>query len=186
MQKTGLWSNAMIQLTKTGHVDARCEFAADVRMLLNAAYPDGAPNELDDYYIRHGLPTTTILLSDDRRALGHLAIYERQIRIGDESERVGLIGEVAVSVDCRGAGLARRLVRHAHEHLRERSIPFAILFAFEPRVYASSGYRLMQNETRFLDADGQWKSFVLRGSMYAELLEKPWPNQPIDLCGPAV
>lgn len=70
--------------------------------------------------------------------------------------------------------------------MRERSIAYAILFAFEPRVYESSGYRLMQNETRFLDADGQWKCFVLRGSMYAELLEKRWPNRAIDLCGPAV
>jgi predicted N-acetyltransferase YhbS len=176
----------MIQLTKTGPVDEHCELAADVRMLLNAAYPDGAPNELDDYYSKHGFPTTTILLSENRRALGHLAIFERQIRIGDESEQVGLIGEVAVAVDSRGSGLARRLVRHAHEHLRGRSIPYAILFAFEPRVYASSGYSLMQNETRFLDPDGQWKSCVLRGSMVAELLEKRWPNRPIDLCGPAV
>lgn len=80
----------MIELTKTGHVDEKCALARDVRMLLNAAYPDGAPNELDGYYARHGVPTTTILLSEGRRALGHLAIYERQIRIGDASERVGL------------------------------------------------------------------------------------------------
>jgi hypothetical protein len=60
------------------------------------------------------------------------------------------------------------------------------LFAFEPRVYSSSGYKLMQNRTRFLDMDGEWKSIVYRGSMYAELLGRPWPNLPIDLRGPVV
>jgi|SRR4029453_12529192 hypothetical protein len=49
----------------------------------------------------------------------------------------------------------------------ERSIPFSILFAFEPRVYVSSGYKLMRNHTRFIDADGHWKTLVYHGSMYA-------------------
>jgi predicted acetyltransferase len=176
----------MIELIKTGHIEADSAFAADVRVLLNDAFPDGAPNELSNYYSRHGIPTTTLILGEDRRAVGHLAIYERQIRIGDQTERVGLLGEIAIAADCRRRGLARRLVRQAHEHLHGRSIPFSILFAYEPHVYASSGYKLMPNRTRFLDTDGQWKTLVYRGSMYAELLARPWPNQPIDLCGPVV
>ncbi|MEN3375341.1 MAG: hypothetical protein V7604_696 [Hyphomicrobiales bacterium] len=176
----------MIELITTSHIEANSAFAADVHALLNEAYPDGAPDELRNYYARRGFPTTTMLLTEDRRAIGHLALYERQIRIGEETLFVGLIGEIAVAADRRGSGLARRLVRHAHEHLQGRSIPFAILFAFEPRVYASSGYTPMQNQTRFLDTDGQWKTFVHRGGMVAELSPKPWPNQLIDLCGPAV
>jgi len=100
--------------------------------------------------------------------------------------RVGLLGEIAVAANHKRLGMARRLVRSAHDHLRARSIPFSILFAFEPRVYASSGYKLMQNEARFLDADGHWKILVYRGGMVAELSARRWPNQPIDLCGTAV
>ena len=44
----------------------------------------------------------------------------------------------------------------------------------------------MQNETHFLDADGVWKSFVYRGSMYAELAERRWPNRMLDLAGGVV
>jgi predicted acetyltransferase len=127
-----------------------------------------------------------MLLRKDRRVVGHLAMYERRIKIGDEAVEVGLLGEIAVAADCRRAGLARGLVQQAHQHLQGRSIPFSILFAYEPRVYASSGYKLMQNQTRFRDADGLWKTFVYRGSMYAELLGRPWPNLLIDLCGPVV
>jgi predicted N-acetyltransferase YhbS len=176
----------MIELIRTGHVAANAEYAAEARALLNDAYPDGAPDELSDYYSRYGLPTATLLLREGRRVVGHLAIFERQIKIGDESLQAGLLGEIAVAADRRRAGLARDLVREAHAHLQARAIPFAILFAYEPRVYQSSGYRLMPNQMRFLDSDGAWKTFVYRGSMYAELSERRWPDQPVDLCGPAV
>jgi len=53
-------------------------------------------------------------------------------------------------------------------------------------VYLSSGDRLMQNATRFLDADGAWKTFVYRGSMFAELAERPWPNRMLELAGGVV
>jgi predicted acetyltransferase len=176
----------MVRLIKTNYIETSAEYAGEVCSLLNNAFPDGAPNELSGYYSRHGLPTTTMLLREGRRAVGHLALYERQIKIGDETVQVGLLGEIAIAADRRRAGLARSLVRQAHRQLQGRSIPFSILFAFEPRVYASSGYKLMQNQTRFLDADGQWKTLVYRGSMYAELLGRPWPNRLIDLCGPTV
>jgi len=176
----------MPELIRTSHIEEGAELATEVRRLLNDAFPDGAPNELSSYYFRHGIPTTTMLLREGRCVVGHLAVYERQIMIGDETLRVGLLGEIAIAAGRRRSGLARCLVRQAHEQLQGRSIPFSILFAFEPRIYQSSGYKLMQNQTRFLDADGQWKTFVCRGSMYAELLGRPWPNRPIDLCGPVV
>jgi predicted acetyltransferase len=65
-------------------------------------------------------------------------------------------------------------------------MPFSILFAYEPKVYASSGYELMQNTTRFIDADCTLKTFVYRGSMYAELSGRRWPNQMLELRGRTV
>lgn len=59
-------------------------------------------------------------------------------------------------------------------------------YARQPRVYLSSGYRLMQNKTHFLDVDGAWKTFVYRGSMYAELAERSWPNRMLELAGGVV
>lgn len=175
-----------IELIKTGHIESGSAFAGDVHALLNDAFPDGAPNELDGYYARHGLPATTMLLQDGARVVGHLASFERQILVGEETVRVALLGEIAIAKDRRRAGLVRTLVGAAHQHLQARAIPFAILFAFEPRVYASSGYQLMRNQTRFIDADGQPKTLLYRGSMYAELLGRRWPNREIDLCGTAV
>jgi predicted acetyltransferase len=99
---------------------------------------------------------------------------------------IGMLGEIVVAPERRRRGHSRVLVRRAHEQLKARNIPFSILFACEPRVYAASGYKLMQNETHFIDIDGTSKTLVYRGSMYAELLEKRWPNQLLDLCGRVV
>jgi hypothetical protein len=53
-------------------------------------------------------------------------------------------------------------------------------------VYASSGYKLMENATRFIDIDCTVKTLVYCGGMYAELSRRRWPNQMLELCGRTV
>ena len=154
-----------------------------VQALLKQAFPEGSSTE-GDYYALHGVPDCILIARAARQVVGHLAVYRRQMKIGDEVLEIGMI--VAVAPDHRRRGHCRRLLQRAHDDLRARSIPFSILFAFEPRVYLSSGYRPMQNETHFLDVDGAWKTFVYRGSMFAKLAEQPWPNRMLELAGGVV
>jgi len=97
-----------------------------------------------------------------------------------------MLGGIVVATDRRRRGHCHALVQHAHEHLKERHIPFSILFAYEPRIYESSGYKLMQNATNFIESDGTPRSLIYRGSMYAELSHRPWSNQLLDLRGRTV
>jgi predicted acetyltransferase len=163
----------------TGDLETR------VQALLNEAFPEGSSTN-GDYYARHGVPDRILIAREARHVAGHLAVHRRRVKMCDEVLEIGMIGAVAVAPDHRRRGHCRLLLQRAHDDLRARSIPFSILFAFEPRMYLSSGYRLMQNATHFLDADGAWKSFVYRGSMYAELAERPWPNRMLDLAGGVV
>lgn len=139
-----------------------------------------------DYYAHLGLPDIILILCAGEEPAGHLALYRREVGILDQDVEIGMIGGVAIAPAYRGRGLSRSLVQRAHTWLRTRSIPFSLLFAFEPRVYESSGYRLMRNAVRFLDHDGTWKTLVYRGGMYAELMEERWPDQLVDLRGPTV
>ena len=156
-----------------------------VQALLNEAFPEGSSTN-GDYYARHGVPDRILIAREAQQVVGHLAVYQRRVKMGDEALEIGMIGAVAAALDHRRKGRCRLLLRRAHDYLRARSIPFSILFAFEPFVYLSSGYRPMQNETHFLDADGAWKTFVYRGSMYAELAKRPWPNRMLELAGGVV
>jgi predicted acetyltransferase len=94
-----------------------------------------------------------------------------------------MLGGIVVAPDRRRQGHSRVLVGHAHEHLKERRIPFSTLFAYEPRTYVCSGYKLIQNAMRFICPDGIQRTLVYRGSMYSELSRRRWPNQLLDLRG---
>jgi hypothetical protein len=162
---------------------------AMVRHLLVDAYGD-YPFGSSDLYAHFGTPHLIMLLREqgagEGQLIGHLAAYRREIAIGGDSVEIGMIGSVAIAADHRRKGHCQALVRQAHLRFGKSALPFCLLFALEPRVYASSGYRPMENTTRFRESDGAWKTFVYRGGMYAELAQRRWPNLPIDLRGPAV
>jgi predicted acetyltransferase len=171
----------MMELLEFAPDDLGGDLASRIHELLSDAWPDKG-----DYYRTRGAPTTVVILRRASHVLAHVGVYERQVAIGGELLEIGMLGGVVVAPDQRRKGHSRILVRHAHERLRSRHIPFSILFANEPRVYDSSGYKLMENATRFIDGDGTPKTFVYRGSMYAELAQRRWPNQLLDLRGSVV
>ena len=175
----------MIKLFKVRPDELFGELASGVHRLLRDAFPDNGPDE-SDYYRALGAPEVAIVLCDGARVFGHLGLYTRLVTVGDETLEIGMLGGIAVAPDRRRVGYSRDLIRRAHEHLTERHIPFSILFAYEPRIYEGNGYKLMQNATRFLEPDGTPKILVYRGSMYAELSQRRWPNQTLDLRGRTV
>ncbi|QPF85942.1 GNAT family N-acetyltransferase [Bradyrhizobium genosp. L] len=161
------------------------DLASGVGRLLRDAFPEDGPNE-GDYYRAVGAPDIAIILRDGPLVFGHLGLYTREVGIGRENVEIGLLGGIAVAPDRRRSGYSHALVRRAHEQLAKRHIPFAILFAYEPRIYQGAGYRLMENATHFIEPDGTPRTLIYRGSMYAELSAMRWPNQLLDLRGNTV
>ena len=102
-----------------------------------------------------------MVLCDGQQVIGHLGLYTREVEIGNETLEIGMLGGIVVAPDRRRNGHSRVLVRRAHEHLKERRIPFSILFAYEPRIYESSGYKLMQNATHFVEPDGMPRTWFI-------------------------
>ena len=175
----------MVELIEMSRAGLAGSLEAEVQAFLREAFshdPPAAP----DYYAPYEPSEMILILREAGRVMGHLVAYRRAIAIGDESVEIGMIGGVAIAAHHRRKGHARALVERTHARFRQRALLFSLLFAYEPRIYASSGYRPMANTTRFLDSDGAWKTFVHRGGMYAELGDRNWPNLPIDLRGRAV
>jgi predicted acetyltransferase len=175
----------MVEFSRQRANTLQGELATGVQRLLRHAFPDDGPNE-GDYYRAVGVPELALVLRDGARVIAHLGLYTREVEIGGEPMKIGMVGGIAVAPDCRRAGHARDLIQRSHDILRDDGIAFSILFAFEPKLYLSSGYRLMLNPTRFIDTDGTWKTFIYRGSMFAELGSRPWPNLLLDLQGRTV
>lgn len=172
----------MIECLEVRPDDLSDDLASGVHRLLRDAFPKVGANE-GDYYRTLGAPELATVLRDGPQVFGHLGLYTREVEIGNETLKIGMLGGIVVAPDRRRRGYSHLLVRHAHEHLKEWRIPFSILFAHEPRIYESSGYKLMQNALHFIFPDGTPRSLVYRGSMYAELSQRRWPNQLLDLRG---
>jgi predicted N-acetyltransferase YhbS len=175
----------MIKLLEVRPDDLSGDLASGVRKLLRDAFPEDGPNE-GDYYRTLGAPEVAMVLRDGPQVFGHLGLYTREVEIGNEALEIGMLGGIVVAPDRRRRGHSRVLVRHAHEQLKERRIPFSILFAYEPRIYEGSGYKLMQNATHFIEPNGIPRTLVYCGGMYAELSQRRWPNQLLDLRGRTV
>jgi predicted acetyltransferase len=175
----------MIQLFEFPSDELSGDLASRIHALLSDAWPEDAPNE-GDYYRTHGAPTAVVIIREAVNVIAHLAVYQREVAIANETLDLGILGGIVVAPDHRRNGHSRALVRRAHEWLQGRRIPFSILFTHEPRLYTSSGYRLMQNPTRFTDSDGKIKTKFHVGGMYAELSERRWTNQTLDLRGRVV
>ncbi|WP_260678130.1 GNAT family N-acetyltransferase [Stenotrophomonas maltophilia] len=148
--------------------------------LLRQAFPD---MQGEGYAIPG--PVALVLAMECDQVVAHLALYERNVRLDGEPERIGLIGGVVVRADVRRQGVASRLIEAAHAELRQRGIDFAVLFALDHRHYASAGYVPMQNETCFIE-DGHARRFVYRGGMVAMLGARRWTTAVLDLQGETV
>lgn len=148
--------------------------------LLRQAFPD---MQGDGY--GSSWPVALVLALQGDHVVAHLAVYERDVLLDGEAERIGLIGGVVVRADARRQGVASRLIEAAHAELRRRGIAFAVLFALDHRHYASAGYVPMQNETCFIE-EGHARRFVYRDGMVAPLGARPWTAAVLDLQGETV
>lgn len=54
------------------------------------------------------------------------------------------------------------------------------------RTLGAPEVAMLMNETRFIESNGAPRTLVYRGSMYAELSHRRWPNQLLDLRGRTV
>ena len=81
------------------------------------------------------------------RAVAHLAVALRAVRLGDGVHTVGGVAEVCTLPSHRRRGLATRLLALAAGDARAAGLPFLILFGTEP-IYEAAGYERKPNDVR--------------------------------------
>ena len=131
-------------------------------------------------------PSLLILCVEEQAVIGHLATSVREMLVARRPMKLGLVSGAIVDEGYRRHGCAKAMILEAHNFFGSQAIEFSILFAIEPDIYQSSGYREMRSKTRFRDTDGVSREYIYRGGMVAELTDQPWEDQYLDLCGPIV
>lgn len=177
-----------MQILSFDHVAIPADLDASANTLLTEAY--GADDEPEDTQDDGAPPSEAYraFLAVDPVAgvVGHLAAYIRRVDQGGTSMDIGMIGDVATLKTFQRRGVATALVEATHHYFKDAHLPFSMLFAYVPSVYASSGYRLMTDEVTFVDGNGTTQTRILDGSMVCDLSSRLWRAGVVNLNGRAV
>lgn len=78
----------------------------------------------------------------------------------------GIVGGIAVDSNFRGMGLAKTVLSNLDVYLVRNGIHHCFLFAYEPDIYLSSGYKALSIPINYFDeTEQQWNEYVYRGGM---------------------
>jgi GNAT superfamily N-acetyltransferase len=157
----------------------------ELRELISGCFPQPRNAFFSERRYALEMPGHRYLLRDEQgRLVGHLAIHEKRLSVDTLELSVGGVAEVCVHESQRGRGHARRLLERAHEDLRARGVPFAVLFG-EAELYISSGYLPLTAPIRRFDPETQrYETAPSRVALHRPLLGQAWPEGLIDLRGP--
>ncbi|WP_051680486.1 GNAT family N-acetyltransferase [Vibrio rhizosphaerae] len=125
-----------------------------------------------------------VIAMDHENVISHAAMYIRSMRIDDYTFKGSIIGDVVVSRNYRGRGLCKIMLDVLNSFNFELKIEHSFLFAYEPKIYLSCGYRNLTNEIKFFDSNcNEWKKFVYKGGLHKQIGNSKLPDGVIDFCG---
>jgi predicted N-acetyltransferase YhbS len=155
----------------------------ELRRLLLACFPYETVL-LTRRYIREPPANRWLVRAPGGELIAHAAAHDKIISAGGHELRIGGIAEVCVAHHFRGRGLVKKMMVEAHRWMHREGIPFSMLFG-HARVYASSGYVVIENPIRVENAlIHHWNPFKGKPMIRSIAATHPWPAGPIDLRGP--
>jgi GNAT superfamily N-acetyltransferase len=104
----------------------------------------------------HSKPSWRIIaFSGINNLVGHIAMIERQITVGDDvaSFLIGGVQSVFVVPEKRGKGISAKLMELAMQHAKDRKLDCGILFCIPEleKCYAKSGWQKIDTQIYMLD-----------------------------------
>ena len=120
---------------------------------------------------------------EEARLVAHLALHEKEVRIGETRYLVGGIAEVCVHPDLRGKGLVKGLIEEVVRWTDGKGMAFLILFG-KAEVYQSSGFEVVKNLFSERAEDGGRVIEGTNGAMVRVLQGSYWrQEEPVFLLG---
>ena len=156
---------------------------AMIANLLTRAF--GADFDGRSYYKQR--PHLRLVIREDGRIVGHMALVMRDIRLGERLCPIAGLAEVATDPERRGAGIASTLLAEAVRRARGSLAQFMVLFGDRP-LYAGHGFVMANNQLTYPVLDDVRTHGVTRrvdrGLMILPLRDAAWDFAArIDLVG---
>lgn len=135
----------------------------------------------------HGsIPEFTLVAREGERLLGHIAVVERVVGVGNDSVKVGGVQNVFVMPEARGTGLSGELMREALAEMSARGYGCGLLFCLKAleKVYAPQGWRRVEGRKVTRRENDESRPLPDNNiTMYFPLAIQSLPDGDIDLRG---
>ncbi len=107
-----------------------------------------------------------VIVADENQIIATGFAYRRLMKQGSMNFNAAIIGGIAVTPDKRGFGLTKSVMSTLEKHLISIDISHSFLFAYEPAVYRSSGFKELAAPINYYDVKQKvWNQFVYSGGM---------------------
>ncbi len=128
-----------------------------------------------------------VIVWDRETWVSTLVLAKKAITVDGKPVTVGGIGGVMTLPEWQGRGYASAAMKVAADFIRdEMKVPFGLLVCNAHRVhlYESLGWKVATEPTTFSQSTGKRQFSDVMFVMTYACTEQPWPDGPIDLCGP--
>ncbi len=129
-------------------------------------------------------PDWAVMVWEDEDMVSNVHIIERTVRVGNESVKLGGIGNIATKVEWRKRGYATTALKVALDFLLDPlKVDFGLMIATEQMVarYEKGGWKKVAHSLLIDQPAG--KANLNYPVMVLPVCKQNWPDGPIDLCG---
>ncbi|QIA63117.1 GNAT family N-acetyltransferase [Vibrio astriarenae] len=107
-----------------------------------------------------------VLVIDDELIVAFGFAYRREMSQRGKVFNAGIIGGIAVHPDYRKQGLCKIILENIERSIELAGVEQSFLFAYEPSIYVTSGYTILDTPIRYFDrSQKRWNTYVYRGGM---------------------
>jgi aminoglycoside 2'-N-acetyltransferase I len=134
--------------------------------------------------IKWALPNWAVMVWEDDDMVSNVHIIERMVKVGDESVKLGGIGNIATKVEWRQRGYSTQALKVAQKFLFDPlQVDFGFMIATEEMIsrYKKVGWSVVA-DTMMIDQP-YGKAVLNYPAMVLPVCKKDWPKGSIDLCG---
>jgi len=129
-------------------------------------------------------PDWAVMVWEDEEMVSNVHIVDRVIRVGNQSVRVGGIGNIATKVEWRKRGYASEALKVAVDFLHDPlKVDFGLMIATEKMIpsYEKKGWKVVSQSMQIEQPEA--KRALCYPVMFLPVEKTDWPGGEIDVCG---
>lgn len=134
------------------------------------------------------IPSFRLIGKNDQGIQGHIAITYRWMQLGQTTIKVFGLSDICVAEAARDQKMATLMIEQIAALGRGKQIDFLVLIAWEPKVYESMGFTLVNNYCRWLLIQNDRSLGIAQRRIEDGLMVKPlgnklWSAETLDFLG---